>query len=162
FLKQTKEAQVFRRAQAARDVVKGQRLQTVSDTLHFPYAALRKGVHRFDYEGSAGLTDRPRSGRPPRVTCALDQHLDRRVDQDPLQQGSLSPQWRCQEFATVLARQTGIPLSRESVRGVLQKKRKLQPSHGPARSRSFGARTFSALQNPTAEARRRPKKERAR
>jgi hypothetical protein len=35
FLKQTKEAQVFRRAQAVREVIKGQRLQTVSDTLHF-------------------------------------------------------------------------------------------------------------------------------
>src|SRR5215831_9877066 len=34
FLKQTKEARVFRRAQAVREVVKGHRLQTVSDTLH--------------------------------------------------------------------------------------------------------------------------------
>jgi hypothetical protein len=33
FLKQTKEARVFRRAQAVRNVVKGQRLQTVSDAL---------------------------------------------------------------------------------------------------------------------------------
>ena len=44
FLQQTKEARVFRRAQAVRDVVTGQRLQTVSDTLHFTYAALRKWV----------------------------------------------------------------------------------------------------------------------
>ena len=42
FLKQTKEARVFRRAQAVRAVVTGQRLQTVSDTLHFTYSALRK------------------------------------------------------------------------------------------------------------------------
>ena len=33
FLKQTKEARVFRRAQAVREVVKGHRLQTVSDTV---------------------------------------------------------------------------------------------------------------------------------
>ena len=37
FLKQTKEARVFQRAQAVREVVKGHRLQTVSDTLHFTY-----------------------------------------------------------------------------------------------------------------------------
>src|SRR5256885_15399934 len=43
-LKQSKEARVFRRAQAVREVVKGQRLQTVSDTLHFTYSALRKWV----------------------------------------------------------------------------------------------------------------------
>ncbi len=35
FLKQTKEARVFRRAQAVREVVKGHRLQTVSDTFEF-------------------------------------------------------------------------------------------------------------------------------
>jgi len=38
-LKQTKEARVFRRAQAVREVVKGTRLQTVSETLAFTYSA---------------------------------------------------------------------------------------------------------------------------
>ena len=42
FIKQTKEARVFRRAQAVRNVVKGQRRQTVSDTLSFTYSALRQ------------------------------------------------------------------------------------------------------------------------
>ena len=70
FLKQTKEARVFRRAQAVREVVKGQRLQMVSDTLDFAYAALRKWVHRFAHQGTPGLVDRPRSGRPPQVTAS--------------------------------------------------------------------------------------------
>ena len=129
FLKQTKEARVFRRAQAVRDVVKGHRLQTVSDTLHFTYSALRKWVHRFDQEGVAGLTDRPRPGRPPKVTCELAKHLDRLVDQDPLQHGSIHSQWSCQALATVLARQTGVQVSRESVREVLKKRAKLLSSH---------------------------------
>src|SRR3989449_11331328 len=122
-LKQTKEARVFRRAQAVREVVTGQRLQTVSDTLHFPYSALRKWVHRFANQGIQGLADRPRSGRPAKVTCALEQHLNRLVDQDPLQHGSLYSQWSCRELATVLAQQTGVQLGRESVRGVLKKTR---------------------------------------
>ena len=83
YLKQTKEARVFRRAQAVREVVKGQRLQTVSDALHFTYSALRKWVHRFANQGIQGLVDRPRPGRPPKVTCALAKHLDRLVDEDP-------------------------------------------------------------------------------
>ena len=136
YLKQTKEARVFRRAQAVREVVNGQRLQTVSDTLHFTYSALRKWVHRFAYQGVQGLADRPRPGRPPKVTGAVAQHLDRLVDQDPLQHGSTHSQWSCQELATVLARQTGVQLSRESVRDVLKKRRQLQPSDGAARSRS--------------------------
>jgi hypothetical protein len=55
------------------------------------------------------------------VTCELAHHLDRLVDQDPVQHGSSHSQWSCQELATVFARQTGIPLSRESVRAVLKK-----------------------------------------
>ena len=92
FVKQTKEARVFRRAQAVRHVVKGQRLQTVSDALAFTYSALRKWVYRFANQGVQGLVDRPRSGRPPKVTCALEQHLKRLVEQDPLQHGSIHSQ----------------------------------------------------------------------
>ena len=134
FLKQTKEARIFRRAQAVREVVQGHRLQTVSDSLHFTYSALRKWVHRFANQGVQGLVDRPRPGRPPKVTCELAHHLDRLVDQDPLQHGSSHSQWSCQELASVLTRQTGVHLSRESVRAVLKKRRQLQPPHGPARS----------------------------
>ena len=123
FIKQTKEARVFRRAQAVRNVVKGQRLQTVSDALSFTYSALRKWVHRFASQGVQGLVDRPRAGRPPKVTCELEQHLNRRIDQDPLQQGAIHSQWSCRQLATVLARETGVQLGRESVRGVLQKTR---------------------------------------
>ena len=65
FVKKTKEARVFRRAHAVRDVVRGQRLPRVSDTLHFPSAALRTWVSRFAHQGTQGLVDRPRSGRPP-------------------------------------------------------------------------------------------------
>ena len=118
FLQQTKEARVFRRAQAVRDVVTGQRLQTVSDTLHLTYSALRTWVDRFANQGPQGLLDRPRSGRPPQVTCELAMHLNRLVDQDPLQHGAISSQWSCRELATVFARETGVQLGRESVRGV--------------------------------------------
>src|SRR5215831_1158939 len=139
FLKQTKEARIFRRTQAVREVVQGHRLQTVSDSLHFTYSALRKWVHRFANQGVQGLVDRPRPGRPPKVTCELAHHLDRLVDQDPLQHGSSHSQWSCQELATALARQTGVQLSRESVRDVLKKRRQLQPPHGTARSSPRGA-----------------------
>jgi transposase len=123
FLKKTKEARGFRRAQAVRDVVKGQRLHTVSDTLPFTSSALRKWVDRFAHQGVHGLVDRPRSGRPPKMTCELDQHLHRLVAQDPLEHGSLHSQWSCRALATVLACETGVQLGRESVRGVLKKRR---------------------------------------
>src|SRR5438309_12015530 len=121
FLKRAKEARVFRRAQAVRDVVQGQRLQTVSETLHFTYSALRKWVHRFATEGTRGLVDRPRSGRPPKITCAMEQHLNRLVDQDPLEQGALCSQWDRRQLATVLDQQNGSQVGSERVRGGLRK-----------------------------------------
>ena len=122
-LKQTKEARVFRRAQAVRAVVAGQHVSTVSITFRLANSAVRKWVQRFAQQGPQGLRDRPRSGRPPKVTCELEQHLNRLVDQDPLQHGSIASQWSCRTLATVLAQQTGVQLGRESVRCVLKKTR---------------------------------------
>ena len=122
-LKQTKEARVFRRAQAVREVVAGHHINAISEAFHLANAALRTWVQRFAQEGPQGLLDRPRSGRPPKVTCELEQHLNRLIDPDPLEHGSLQSQWSCRELATVLAQQTGVPLGRESVRCILKKMR---------------------------------------
>ena len=117
-LKQTKAARVFRRAQAVREVVAGHHINAVSEAFHVANSALRKWVQRFAQEGPQGLRDRPRSGRPPKLTCELEQHLRRLVEQDPLEHGSLHSQWSCRELATVFARETRVPLGRESVRCV--------------------------------------------
>src|SRR5437867_11197104 len=121
-LKQTKEARVFRRAQAVHAVVVGQHVSAVSATFHLANSALRKWVQRVAHEGPQGLLDRPRSGRPPTVTCELEQHLNRLVDQDPLEHGSLHSQWSCRALATAFARETGVHLGRASVRGVLKQR----------------------------------------
>src|SRR2546421_11185661 len=117
-LKQTKEARVFRRAQAVHAVVAGQHVSAVSATFHVANSALRKWVQRFAHEGPQGLLDRARSGRPPTITCELEPHLNRLVDEDPLEHGSLSSQGSCRALAIVFARETGVHLGRESVRGV--------------------------------------------
>ena len=117
-LKQTKAARVFRRAQAVREVVAGHHINAVSEAFHLANSALRKWVQRFAQEVPQGLRDRPRSGRPPKLTCELEQHLRRLVEQDPLEHGSLHSQWSCRELATVFARETRVPLGRESVRCV--------------------------------------------
>ena len=123
-LKQTQEARVFRRAQAVREVVAGHHVNAVSETFHLANSALRKWVQRFAQQGPQGLLDRPRPGRPRKVTCALEKHLNRLVDQEPLEHGgSLYSQWSCRELAIALAHQTGVQLGRESVRCVLKKMR---------------------------------------
>jgi transposase len=86
-----------------------------------PIRRCEKWVHRFDHEGTQGLLDRPRSGRAAKVTCELEKHLNRLVDQDPLRHGSIHSQWSCRELAIVLAQQTRVQIGRESVRYALKK-----------------------------------------
>jgi transposase len=100
-LKQTKEARVFRRAQAVQAVVAGQHVSAVSATFHVANSALRTWVQRFAQEGLQGLLDRPRSGRPPTVPWELAQPLHRLVDPDPREPGALHAPWRGRERATV-------------------------------------------------------------
>jgi len=54
-LKQTKEARIFRRAQAVREVVAGHYVSAVSATFHFTNSALRKWVQRFAQQEPQGL-----------------------------------------------------------------------------------------------------------
>jgi len=122
-MKQTKATRVFRRAQAVREVAAGQTVKAVSATFHFTNSALRKWVQRFAHEGTVGLMDRPRSGRPPKLTCDLEAHLNRLVDQDPLTYGSVHSQWSCHELAQVMAQQTSVELGRETIRLALKKTR---------------------------------------
>ena len=123
FLKHSKEARVFRRAQAVREVVAGQTIKAISNIFHFTNSALRKWVQRFAREGTGGLLDRPRSGRPIKMTGELETQLNRLVDQDPLKHGSIHSPWSCRELAGVLRQQSGVPIGRESVRLALKKTR---------------------------------------
>jgi transposase len=108
----------LRRAPAVRAVVAGHPISTVSAPFHVANSALRQWVQRCAPEGPQGLRDRARSGRPPQITGALEQPLHRLVDEDPLEHGSLSSQWRCRALALVFAREPGVHLDRESGRGV--------------------------------------------
>ena len=140
FMKQTKATRVFRRTQAVREVAAGQTVKAVSETFHCTNSALRKWVQRFTHEGTAGLRDRPRSGRSPTLTCDLEAHLNRLLDQDPLNHGSVYSQWSCHELAQVLAQQTGMTFGRETIRLALKKRPELLSSHGQARPRSHRTR----------------------
>ena len=122
-LKHAKEARVFRRAQAVREVVAGHTIQALSTTFHFTHSARRKWVQRFAREGTGGLFDRLRSGRPAKMTGEITPQRNRLVEQDPLQHGAIHAQWSCRELATALRQQSGVQLGRDRVRGALKKTR---------------------------------------
>ena len=120
-LKHTKDVRVFRRAQAVREVVKGHRIKAVSQAFAFTYSALRKWIQRFVHEGPQGLLDRPRPGRPPKVTEDVSTCILHLVAQDPLTHGALSSQWNCRELASAVSHQTGVALHPDTIRVVLKR-----------------------------------------
>jgi transposase len=133
FMKQAKKTRVFRRAQAVRQVVAGHTVKATADTFHFTNSALRKWVKRFTREGTQGLLDRPRPGRPRTVTEEVEACIHRLFEQDPLAQGARSSQWHCRELSQAVSKQSGVSVGPERVRVALKKRAKLLPPHRQAR-----------------------------
>ena len=106
-LKNAPSVQVFRRAQAVRGVVQGETAKVVAQRFEFNYSRLCYWVHRFEAEGTAGLHDRPRAGRPPKITGEVERYMHTLFDQRGLSDG---------EVRDAVARRTGMVLSRETVR----------------------------------------------
>ena len=119
-LKTTKDVRIFRRAQAVRKVVTGSRIQTVANALQYPYSALRKWVYRFAQDGVEGLYDRPRAGRPRKVTPEIANLIWELSQSTPTPCNEIDTQWSCHTLSNLVQEQTGVELSRESIRRVLK------------------------------------------
>lgn len=61
----------------------GARVEAIAAELHCSGQTVRRRLHRFDTEGIEGLGDRPRAGRPRRLTAEDDSRLIALVRQAP-------------------------------------------------------------------------------
>src|SRR6059058_1087247 len=61
----------------------GERVDEIAQALHCSPQSVRRRLHRFDEEGLDGLGDRPKPGRPRRLTAADDSTLIALVRQAP-------------------------------------------------------------------------------
>lgn len=80
---------------------------------------VRNWIKRFNGEGIAGLSDEPRSGRPPKVTGAYRQRLLEIVRRRPRSLGQPYSLWSLQRLADYLADETGIRVTQVTVRQIL-------------------------------------------
>ena len=92
-------------------------IRAVADGATIPQAARALGVHeqtvrkfvtRFLAEGFAGLTDRPRAGRPPRLTEADLAAVEARLDADA---ATGARTWTLPQLAAWLAEERGVTVS---------------------------------------------------
>ncbi len=94
---------------------------------------LRDWVHRYNAHGLAGLTDRPRSGRPPRLGPEQMTELEAVVEQgpDPDQDGVV--RWRRVDLAALIATRFQVSVHERTVGKLLHKlgfaKLSVRPQH---------------------------------
>lgn len=81
---------------------------------------VRRFIARYEGEGLAGLSARPRPGRPRRVSAEYLQLLGERVEQWPRDVGLPFSNWTTVNLATDMAQQTGITLSARQLENYLK------------------------------------------
>jgi Homeodomain-like domain len=72
----------------------GWRVEAIAAELHCRPLTVRRRLHRFDAEGFEGLGDRPRPGRPRRLTHADDSALIAQVAHPAPRTGGAAAGWK--------------------------------------------------------------------
>jgi transposase len=108
----------------------GKRVQTIAKEVQCSAQTMRRRLNRFDAEGIEGLGDRPRSGRPSRLTegerskliapvkQALPGRLERQADELVACEEEGSGKFRLNALAQA-AKEAGIRVKRSQIRTIL-------------------------------------------
>jgi transposase len=82
---------------------------------------LRDWVHRYNADGLAGLTDRPRPGRQPRLTEAERSEVAKWVEDGPDLNTDGVVRWRCADLRDRIAAKFNVHLHERSIGKLLKK-----------------------------------------
>lgn len=109
----------------------GERVEAIAKELHCSPQTVRRRLHRFDAEGIEGLGDRPKPGRPRRLTIEDDSQLIALVRKEPpgrlvtQRDGTMvareeegEAQWSLNALARA-AKEAGIRVKRSQIRRIL-------------------------------------------
>jgi transposase len=109
----------------------GERVEAIAKELQCSPQTVRRRLHRFDAEGIEGLGDRPKPGRPRRLTVEEDSQLMALVRKDPpgrlvtqrdgtmvARQDEGEAQWSLNALARA-AKEAGITVKRSQIRRIL-------------------------------------------
>lgn len=91
----------------------------IARIFHTSRATVRFWIRRFNAEGPVGLYDRPRSGRPRKVTAEVAHTLVELIQDDPTREGYLATFWTVAMLMLTVAHKFKVALSASSVRRTL-------------------------------------------
>ena len=94
----------------------------IARRVRFSRETVVRFIKRYNQEGIAGLADKPRSGRPPRVTADYVTQLLAAIEQAPRTLGLPFSNWTTANLAEHLAKRTGIVISARQVENYLKTK----------------------------------------
>jgi len=92
----------------------------IAERLGVGQATVSRYLHRYRAEGVAGLGDRPRAGRPRRVTPEYEETLLHVVAQPPAALDLPFAHWTTARLAGYMAEQTGIVITPRQVENYLK------------------------------------------
>jgi transposase len=118
--RRSKDTAQSRRLLALALVLEGQTRTTAAHAAGMDRQTLRDWVIRYNEDGIDGLRDRPRSGRPPRLSAAQLAELAQLVEDGPDVAVHGVVRWRCVDLQEQIATRFGVQLSARQVERVLK------------------------------------------
>ena len=110
-----------RRLLALAFVLDGHTRTEAADQAGMDRQTLRDWVHRYNADGLAGLTDRPRPGRQPRLTEAERSEVAKWVEDGPDLNTDGVVRWRCADLRDRIAAKFNVHLHERSIGKLLKK-----------------------------------------
>jgi transposase len=116
----TKNADVRTRCDMILLSNKGLSPPKIAERARFSHDTVIRFIKRYEQKGLAGLANKPRSGRPRRVTSEYLTQLSEAVEQAPRDLGLPFSNWTTANLAEYLAEQTGIVIGARQVEHYLK------------------------------------------
>ena len=116
-----RDARAARRMLALALVLEGSSREDAARAAGMDRQTLRDWVHRYNAEGLAGLRDRPRSGRKPRLTAGQEAELATAVEQGPDPDRDGVVRWRRADLRALIEARFSVRLHERSVGKVLRR-----------------------------------------
>lgn len=123
-LKRMKRQEVGRVAVRAHMILlssRGHAAPEIADLHGVTHPMVYKWFDRFEEEGPAGLYDREREGRPPKIDEEAEEELRRVLEAPPTEQGYEATRWTTPKLAEHLEKELGTDVHPETVRDALQR-----------------------------------------
>src|SRR4051794_13440517 len=116
-----RDARAARRMLALALVLEGASREEAARAAGMDRQTLRDWVHRYNAEGLAGLRDRPRSGRKPRLTPGQEAELVTAVEQGPDPDRDGVVRWRRGDLQALIEARFAVRLHERRVGKVLRR-----------------------------------------